>query len=81
MMLILMMILMMIMIAKPSDYVDGTDVDNDRKKASYTSAAAPGASVPCSLFSIILLRHGITLEFKTQGFDQTHQFFKNSRFS
>ena len=41
---------MMIIMTKPYDYND-TDDDYDHKNASYTAAgAAPGASVPCSLF-------------------------------
>ena len=36
---------------KPYDYNDDTDDDNDHKNDSYTLAgAAPGDSVPCSLF-------------------------------
>ena len=36
--------------AEPYDYDDDTD-DNDHKNDGYTAAgAAPGASVPCSLF-------------------------------
>ena len=47
------MILMMIMMTKPYDYDDDTDDDNDHKNDSYTAAgAAPGASVPCSLFLV-----------------------------
>ena len=39
------------MMTKPHDYDDDTDDDNDHKNDSYTAAgAAPGASVPCSLF-------------------------------
>ena len=36
---------------KPYDYDDDTNDDNDHKNDSYLAAgAAPGASVPCSLF-------------------------------
>ena len=47
-MMIMMMILMMIMMTKPSDYDDDTDDDH---------GAAPGASsasVPCSLFRLLV---------------------------
>ena len=48
-MMIMMMLLMMIMMTKPCD--DDTDDDNDHKNDSYTAVgAAPGASIPCSLF-------------------------------
>ena len=40
-----------IMIRVSYDYDDDTDDDNDHKNDNYTAAgAAPGASVPCSLF-------------------------------
>ena len=46
-----MMILMMIMMTMPYDNDDGTDDDYDHKNDCYIAAgAAPGASVPCSLF-------------------------------
>ena len=42
---------------KPYDYDDDTDDDNDHKNDSYTAAgAAPGASVPCSLFPALWSR-------------------------
>ena len=45
-----MVTLIMMMMTKPYDY-DDTDDDHDFKNDSYTAAgAAPGASVPCSLF-------------------------------
>ena len=48
---------MMIMMTKPydydDDYDDDTDDDNYHKNDSYTAAgAAPGSSVPCSLFLV-----------------------------
>ena len=47
----MMMILRMITTTKPYAYDNDTDDDNDHKNDSYTAAgAAPGASVPCSLF-------------------------------
>ena len=47
------MTLMMIMLTKPYDY-DDPDDNNDHKHDSYTAAgAAPGASVPRSLFLVI----------------------------
>ena len=49
-----MMMRMMIMMKKPSGYDNDTDHDHDHKKDSYTSTcAAPGASVPCSLFQFL----------------------------
>ena len=39
---------------KPYDYDDDTDDDLDQKKYDHTAAgAAPGASVPCSLFRFL----------------------------
>ena len=36
---------------RPYEYDDDTDDENDHKNDSYTAAgAAPGTSVPCSLF-------------------------------
>ena len=90
MMIILMMIfliLMLMMMTKPYDYDDDSDDDNDHKNDNYTAAgAAPGPSVPCSLFiyhlenilNIVSSRIRISLEIKVQGFDQTNQLFKNS---
>ena len=50
MVMMMTMILMMIIMMFPYDYDDATD-DDHHKNDSYTAAgAAPGASVPCSLF-------------------------------
>ena len=52
-MMIMMMMLVMMMMAKPYDYDDDTGDDNGHKTDSFTAAgAAPGASVPCSLFFV-----------------------------
>ena len=52
----LMMILMMTMMTKPYDYNYDTDDDNDHKNDRFiTAGAAPGASVPCSLFLVQII--------------------------
>ena len=49
-----MMILMTVMMTKPYDFNNGTDDDNDHKNYSCnTAGAAPGASVPYSLFLVL----------------------------
>ena len=50
MMLMMMMRLMMMMMSKPYDYDDDTDVCKDHNESYTDASAAPGASVPCSLF-------------------------------
>ena len=47
--------MMILMKKKPYDYDDDTDDDNDHKNDSFTAAgAAPGASVPCSGFRLLV---------------------------
>ena len=56
------MILMVIMMTKPYDYDDDTDDDTGHKNDRYTVAvAAPGASVPCSLFTYLNHKYRIDI--------------------
>ena len=59
---------------------DDTDYDDDHKNDSYTAAgAAPGASVPCSLF--LFLRYGFFVLIPSSRFLRPGSFVPGSALS